>query len=161
MPKFFMLVGCPGSGKSTWLKEHRSTNQESFVLSTDAFIEYKATITGKTYNDAFKDNIKEAEQWLNDCLKCAITQQVDMYWDQTNLSPKVRAKKLAKIPKHYFKEAVIFLTQYDIIKKVNEDRKRIGRSLPDHILESMVKNFDISHIEHEGFDKITKINRTV
>ena len=164
MPSFQMLIGLPGSGKSSWIKEQHdrhSTFYKFTILSTDNHIEEHAKERGITYNEAFKSYIGIAETTMGFDLNYAIQNRNNIIWDQTNLTEKVRKKKLAKIPRYYTKEAIVFLTQYDIIKKVNEDRKTFGRALPDHILESMVKNFDISTIESEGFDKVTKITRSV
>lgn len=37
MPKFIMMVGLPGSGKSTWAKEYVKTSEnETVILSSDA-----------------------------------------------------------------------------------------------------------------------------
>lgn len=153
-----MLVGAPGSGKSTWLKAHRENNKESFVLSTDAFIEYQAVRQGKTYNDVFKETFKEANQWLNDCLKCAVKDGTDMYWDQTNVNASSRKKKLARIPKDYKKVAVYFSCNRQELQKVNQERKEIGRSLPDNILESMLSQLTMPSKE-EGFDEIIVVSR--
>ena len=40
MPKFIMMVGLPGSGKSTWAKEYAKTSEnETVILSSDAIRE--------------------------------------------------------------------------------------------------------------------------
>jgi len=157
MPHFQMLIGLPGCGKSTWHEKQKSSR--AVILSTDKYIEFAAKCRGMTYNECFKDSIKDAEVSMYAQLAASLSYDYDLIWDQTNLSQKTRAKKLAKIPKHYTKEAIIFLTNPQIIDRINEERKSTGRALPEHILESMKKNFDISKIAEEGFDTITYIER--
>jgi predicted kinase len=83
-----MLVGVPGSGKSTWI-ENQNWSKNCVHLSSDKFIDNYASSLGKTYNDVFNEYVKTATQLLN---KQAITTNVsetDAIWDQTNLTDKV------------------------------------------------------------------------
>ena len=52
MPKMYVLVGVPGSGKSTW-----ATTQEWFkdcaYISTDKIVERYARFRKKTYSEVF------------------------------------------------------------------------------------------------------------
>lgn len=157
MPSFQMLIGLPGSGKSRWVQVQ--DNHHAWVLSTDRFIERYAGLNAMTYNEAFQSTIKDAEKQLLFNLEIAIKNQQPIIWDQTNLNPKTRAKKLAKIPSLYHKEAIIFLTPESILDIINEERKAVGRSIPQKIFSSMKVNFDVENIENEGFDKITYIER--
>lgn len=157
MPSFQMLIGLPGSGKSTWLKNQR--DYHAMVLSTDKHIEHFAGENATTYNEVFASTIKDAEKKLLADLAAAIKNEQSIIWDQTNLNTKTRAKKLAKIPTIYHKEAIVFLTSDKILDIINEDRKKVGRSIPQHIFESMKKNFSVWDIEKEGFNKITYIER--
>lgn len=163
MRKLYMMVGVPGSGKSTYVNgvrgrlDYQDFN-EAVVLSTDKFIEASAKAENVTYNLAFHENIKLAEMQLNADLKKAIHDGKDIVWDQTNVSAKTRKAKLAKIPKHYHKIALVFCANPDIINEVNEKRKEFGRDIPAHILESMIKNFEMPTKE-EGFNEIIVINR--
>lgn len=156
-----MLIGLPGSGKSTWRREFQKIHNETLQvwLSTDDFIEKAAKDTDSTYNDVFMANIKLAERNLENLLTIAIRGGKDIVWDQTNLNPKTRAKKLGKVPKDYIRKAVIFLTPNEIIDKINIERTKINRHVPFHILESMKKQMDISKIDEEGFDEIIYVER--
>jgi len=57
-PVLWMLVGVPGSGKSTWIEEtelDEGQGQDTVILSTDDYIEHIASIRGTTYNEVFHD----------------------------------------------------------------------------------------------------------
>ena len=86
MPKLIMLVGLPGSGKSTYVKKTFDFKTGEYLyLSTDVFIEINASLNKITYNEAFPLYIKNAETFLNDSLQLAIDDNISMVWDQTNL----------------------------------------------------------------------------
>ena len=59
MAKLYMLIGVPGSGKSTWIN-NQDWSKDCALISTDKLIEIEATRLGKTYNDVFKNYIKKA-----------------------------------------------------------------------------------------------------
>jgi adenylate kinase family enzyme len=47
--KFYMLIGVPGSGKSTWTKTFlESSDEEYAILSTDGYIEREAQVCGES-----------------------------------------------------------------------------------------------------------------
>ena len=54
MPKCYQMIGVPGSGKSTWIR-NQIWALGLTVISTDAFVEAYAATQGKTYNQVFQD----------------------------------------------------------------------------------------------------------
>ena len=160
MRKLYMLIGQPGSGKSSYLKDEnvKTSFLDAVVLSTDNYIEAIAKESGKSYNDVFKDNIKAAERFLQAELKRAIHEGKDIVWDQTNLNKNVRRKKMAQIPKHYQRIALAFETNPDILNKVNEERKEFGRAIPDNVIKSMSESYERPD-KSEGFESVFIIVR--
>ncbi len=161
--KLVMLVGIPGSGKSTYLDGILNAPtyndlKDAVVLSTDRFLENEAEKTGETYNTVFKENIKLAEMQMAADMKAAIHAGKDIVWDQTNLTAKVRKNKMAQIPAHYERIAIVFSADPVILNQVNEERAKFGRAIPDHILTSMEQNFEMPTKE-EGFSQVIIINR--
>jgi predicted kinase len=148
MPKFYMLIGVPASGKSTWREQYEGT---AAVISTDDIIEQTAAASGRTYNDSFKENIKFATEIANSRAKHAFATDEDVIWDQTNLTPKSRKPKLALVPEHYEKIAVVFLTPEDAEWQRRLDRP--GKSIPQHILMGMRDSMMFPDPE-EGFNRI-------
>ena len=154
MPKFYMMIGVPGSGKSTWISKHNSSG--TMVASSDAYIEAQAEKQGKTYNDVFNDTIKAANAHIQNVAKKAFELNLDLIWDQTNVSRKSRAPKLAMVPEHYEKIAVVFATPDDAELK-RRLASRPGKSIPQHIVMAMASSLQ-EPTPDEGFDRIIKVN---
>ncbi|AGS80906.1 hypothetical protein [Caulobacter phage Cr30] len=147
-PILYMLIGIPYAGKSTYTRSLHHCRK----LSTDDYIERMAEQWKVNYNDAFRIFYREAEQNLEIQLSDAIRNDVDIVWDQTNVSQKSRAKKLAKIPDHYYKIAVFFETPSD--EELNRRiAKRSEKIIPEHALLTMKRQLEIPTKE-EGFDEI-------
>lgn len=155
MPKLTMLVGVPGSGKSTWLKEQGYWDRDDvMILSTDNFIDTVAAGEGKTYSEVFHKAIKHANKNLDEALNYALKTDMDIVWDQTNTTRKSREAKLRRIPAHYKKVARVFLPADD--KTHSEwlnSPERAGKVIPKAVIESMIANFEQPTI-YEGFDEV-------
>lgn len=100
MPILEVLVGLPGSGKSTHVSKK---DFHAFVYSTDAYIEKFAAASGQTYGDVFRDVIDDATKHMNAQLELAISVGHDVVWDQTNMTSKKRRGILSRFPKSYKK----------------------------------------------------------
>ena len=152
MPKFYMMIGVPGSGKSTWIKKHNTGSV--MVASSDAYIDAQAEREGKTYNDLFKDHIKAANQHALHVAKQAFDLNLDLIWDQTNVSRKSRAPKLAMVPDHYEKIAVVFDTP-----EPAELKKRLAsrpsKTIPANVIMGMASSLEQPSSD-EGFDRIIR-----
>jgi len=148
-PTMYMMIGVPASGKSTYIKNQLS---DIVSVSTDEYIESFARTHGKTYNVVFKDNIKDAENFMLSRIESFTSQNISFIWDQTNLTKKIRAKKLSMIPKCYKKIAIFFETP---TKEEHEKRlnSRPGKIIPSHILDSMINQLEFPSFD-EGFEQI-------
>ena len=159
-PLFGMLVGVPGSGKSTWLTNNNyHTMPNVMILFTDAYIETVAANEGKTYTEVFRDVIKQAEMHLYSCLNTAVQNRMHIIWDQTNLTRKTRMNKLKHIPNDYYKVALVFPTPEPKTHTawLNSDA-RAGKVIPEPIMYSMIENFEHPTL-WEGFNSIRTVNK--
>lgn len=151
-PTLWMLIGVPCSGKSTWVENQIGDNDNIFIASTDNLIDAIAKLNHKSYNDVFHDTIKDAEKTMYKGLAIAVQDNMDIVWDQTNLTRKNRAKKLILIPDHYEKIAVVFS-----IPPIDELEKRLasrpGKNIPENVMRNMVYSFEYPE-KDEGFDYI-------
>jgi predicted kinase len=150
MPKVYMLIGVPGVGKSTWIKNQDWTAGVP-VISSDRFIDEHAERVGKTYNEVFEEYAPIAMRLMDNQARVCHANQVDCIWDQTNTSAKSRKNKLKLLPE-YTAIAVVFRTP----EKEEHDRRlasRPGKHIPENVMRSMIKNFD-EPTEDEGFEEI-------
>ena len=152
MPTLYMLIGIPGSGKTTWIKNQNFNTDDTVIVSTDNIIEERAASKGMTYSDVFQDEIKSATAEMNNNLKNAIAQKKNIVWDQTNLTVKTRRSKLAQIPDEYQKIAVLLSTPTKEELKIRLDN-RPGKIIPNNILMGMISQLDPPS-KLEGWDEI-------
>jgi predicted kinase len=152
MTTLTVLVGLPGSGKSSSIPE----DFDGFVYSTDKFIEDAAKHFNSTYNEMFKDNIGPATMHMNEQLELAIRQLEDVIWDQTNLGSKKRLGILSRFPKAYRKVCVCRLPPRNDIEWIELNSRlfgREGKTIPRHIVESMADSY-VEPTLDEGFDEV-------
>lgn len=152
MPTLYMLIGIPGSGKSTWLAKQAFDWTKTRIISTDNIIERRAQEQGKTYSEVFQKEIKGATHQMNRDLKQAIAAGDDIVWDQTNLTKKSRANKLSEIPDSYRKVAVFFSTPDDAELK-RRLASRPGKTIPANVVLGMRSQLERPS-KAEGFDEI-------
>ena len=154
MPTLHMLVGLPGSGKSTLkqniLKDIRYVDY--YVYSTDSYIEGLAFRYNKPYNELFGKSIDMATKISNFEVSLAIEDGQDVIWDQTNLSVMSRAKKMSRFGPNYKKIAYFLDTSWVTVLSRNESRSP-GRKINQKIIESMYKDFQMPSVD-EGFDEV-------
>lgn len=153
-PKFYLLIGLPGSGKSTWLKENFIADHNNVILSTDDIIEELAADQGLTYSDIWSKSIKFATKEMNRRFDAAITVKLNIAWDQTNLSVKKRTSVLDRVPKIYEKIGCVFNTPFDEIeRRIKLRAEQTGKYIPKGVLINMIDTFEQPSLD-EGFDRI-------
>jgi predicted kinase len=150
MSKCYQLVGVPGSGKSTWVKNQNWIN-ECVIVSTDEFVEAYAKEQGKTYSEVFDEYMPIAVTLMTDKVVEAREQGKDIIWDQTSTTVKSRQRKFNML-QDYEHIAIVFATpeKEELAKRL---ANRPGKNIPDHVMSSMIENFDMPS-ENEGFKEI-------
>lgn len=153
-PIAYMLVGVPGSGKSTWAEPYL-TREGYGLVSSDAYIEKVAAMAGKTYGEVFKQSIDAATKWMNECVERYVTALQGIVWDQTNLTRKSRRKKLdTLIAAGYDVVAVTFeIPDVCLEQRRRERAAKTGKTIAPSILESMGKTYE-RPTRPEGFSKV-------
>lgn len=151
-PTVVMLVGLPCSGKSTEVKYLQDVFN-AVVLSTDNYIEEKAKRLKTTYNKIFESTIGEATKAMEQALQEAVAARQGIVWDQTNLTPASRKKKLDKLPDFYYPIAYVFNEDLETILKRNVERGKSGKLIPHDTMMRMKKDYKVPTKE-EGFREI-------
>jgi predicted kinase len=152
------LVGPPGCGKSTWVKNHlQNAERETVVINSDAVVEKWAAENGLTYTEAF-----EHRDWdfvyrlpcegycalfyfkdIFDQLYCnffsATHAGKDVIVDMTNTMQRFF---LAHTPPDYHKRAVIFEIDGELLRKRLLNRERTtGKHVPDRVVHDIIKTY--------------------
>ena len=153
MPKCYQLVGVPGAGKSTWIKDQIWMLGLN-IVSTDAWIEDFAKRMGKTYSEVFTEYMPTAVNLMADhVLKCRENNH-DIIWDQTSTTIASRAKKFRMLP-DYDHIAVVFSTpNLDVLKERLAGRP--GKEVPWEVVQGMIDNFEMPS-EEEGYKEIWRV----
>lgn len=167
--RIFVLVGCSGAGKSTWIKETVKLYDKFSVVSRDDYIVEKYSNQVETYidfNDLYQQCFKLSTQDKNSDVEFSAfcDQQVKLFdtvfVDMTNLSSKPRArwKHLANQYKAVL-TCVVFDTTQAQCKLAQIGRDKF---INDDIIDDMFKRFEYPLLGIECNDIITIMrNRSI
>lgn len=153
MPKCTILVGVPGSGKSTWYDKNKTAT--TALISTDSIIEFLASLYGFTYNEIFNETIRFADKVMVKRMLWNAERGNDLVIDRTNMGVRHRKQFIDKLKKYDYEfECVVFPTP-----EPGEWARRLdrpGKVIPQEVIDRMVASYEEPTVE-EGFSKITVI----
>jgi predicted kinase len=150
MSKCYQLIGVPGSGKSTWVKNQIWALGLS-VVSTDTFVEAYANQQGRTYSEVFGDYMPTAIDLMIQQVAFAQQHGHTVIWDQTSTTAASRRKKFRMLP-DYQHIAVVFKTP-DPEELSRRLASRPGKIIPEEIVQDMIDRFEMPTLA-EGFQEI-------
>ncbi len=159
-PELIILSGIPGSGKSTWIRNHMAKNPEKdyVVISSDDIIEELCAQAGLTYTQGFTQFIGQSTAMVKQRSRQAFAARRNIIWDQTNLSIKSRRDKIRQAD-GYRKIAVVWsLTDSEWKKRFNKRKGETGKDIPQHVLDKMFRDFTMPS-KSEGFDQIVVVRQ--
>lgn len=143
---FIMLVGAPGSGKSTFAK----ANSKAVVVSSDSIRE---SLYG---SEETQGNPGEVFEIAHNHITEALERGQSVIFDATNMRRKHREAIMNKIKHfHVTKICVIFAEPYGVLCGQNNER---ARRVPEDVIWRMIENFEMPTLS-EGFDEIVLFNR--
>lgn len=150
MPKLYILIGVPASGKSTWVA-NQEWAKNCVYISTDKIVEEYAHRRQATYSDVFRDYMPTAVNLMTEEVIKAREEKKDIIWDQTSTTVYSRLKKFRMLPE-YYTIAVVFQTP----NREELDRRlsnRPGKIIPKEVVDKMIEDFQ-HPTEEEGFKEI-------
>lgn len=151
-PKFIMMIGLSGAGKSTFAKDYCSKNNFSYVASDevrrgmfeeneDAHTPSKNALVFDACHKAIIDLLKKGN---------------DVVFDATNLISKRRVQTLEKIKKavpNVHCAAFVLIAPTNVCFEQNENREY---SVEKSVIEKQIGTFQLPFVG-EGWDEITLI----
>lgn len=159
-PNFVMMIGLPGSGKSTMTREFlaRENNHEKFrVVSSDDLVMELATKNHVSYEYVMENvDFNLIVDEMNYRLDYYVENGFDIILDRTNLTRWARQKFTRRFIGHYNVIGMHFNTDIDTILERNKSRE--DKMIPENILYNMIGSFEAPEV-WEGFDLIEEIRR--
>jgi predicted kinase len=150
IPKLYVLIGVPGSGKSTWVNDQEWASECAYI-STDKYVEEWAESVKKTYSEVFSEYMPIAVAKMAGAVNGARDAGKDIIWDQTSTTIASRKRKFNMLP-NYYHIAVVFKTP-DHKELMHRLASRPGKEIPEHVIASMIASWE-DPTEEEGFKEI-------
>ena len=155
-PTCTMMIGVPGSGKSTWIKHHVPGNVK--VLSLDAIFEDIARRMNTSFAEITDDPKLNfyGKMLIGTELDKLLENRTDFVWDQVNRNTAIREPMIKLLHEYGFRvEAIAFcppVTKFQRKKVFERNRHEVTR---EH-WESIVDEFELPAV-WEGFSERTFI----
>lgn len=160
--RIFVLVGCSGAGKSTWIKRTVQLYDNYTVISRDDFIVEKYSSQVKSYldfNDLYQQcwkistNDRDADHIFGYHCEKQVEQFDTIFVDMTNLSGRPRARWRQLANKH---KAILTCVVFDATKEECK-KAQVGRDkvIDDEIIDDMFLRFEYPLLGIECNDIIT------
>ena len=150
MLKVYVLIGVPGSGKSTWVNNQTLVEEYTYV-STDFWVEQFAKAANTSYTEIFEKVMPDAIEQMLEQVRLSRKYNANIIWDQTSTTIASRAKKFKMLP-NYEHIAVVFPTP----DRAELDRRlanRPGKVVPVEVVDSMIAGFQMPTLA-EGYKQI-------
>jgi predicted kinase len=143
--RLYVLVGLPGSGKSTWLEQNGKPS-----LSSDAL---RAELTGDESNQEHNRLVFEK---LRALARARLAAGCAETWIDSTALTRAARRGWIRLAGEYgcAVEAVFFDTPVDVCRARNLARTR---RVPEEAIERMARRLSPPQIE-EGFDRVTVIH---
>ena len=147
-----MLVGVPGSGKSTICNELLNHSNDLIVLSTDEYIEKYAKERNKTYDEVHRESVADAQKWMNNQIRVLMNEKKNFIWDQTNVFKSARRKKIANLKqkKYNIVAVVLELSPEELTNRLSKRENSGGKHISEKIIQDMLASYERPSYE-EGF----------
>ena len=157
-PLMIMMVGLPGSGKTTVADElHRlmvAAGCECTILSSDSHIERVAVELGRSYQDVFQEHISEATKLMWRDAERAKRRQVSVIWDRANHQRRARAQVLEFFPNPYpYKRVAAVMPARESEAVLRNEKRSAGRAVPFDQMRRMICQY-VGPQPNEGFDLV-------
>ena len=143
-PKLIVLVGIPGSGKTTYAKNYIKQNTNTIHLSSDSI---RAELYGE---ESIQGDPAEVFSLMQKRAVEALHNGQNVLYDATNITRKDRSAIIGLCPK--FAEIECYIIWAPIETCIERDAAR-DRTVGKEVIDRMLKRFQAPYYD-EGIDKI-------
>lgn len=147
MSKIFILIGLPGSGKSTWINNNLDVIGDAVICSTDDMIDEWAANHPDgplTYSEAFdKAPRNDFEKRFFEDIAWAAKNGLPIVIDRTNMTAKGRRRILSMVPESYEKIGVVFDVDENVLEtRLSNRAASIGKHIPNMVISRMRSSYE-------------------
>ena len=149
----YLMVGIPGSGKSTWA----SAQNNSYIISRDAI--RKSLVGEDVNNEKYFSKEKEVfSTFINEINSAIASSKENIIIDATHTNPAGRKKVLSRLNLHHNLNLKIIVFPINLETALERNSKRTGfAKVPPEAIVQMYNNFITPH--YDEFDYcLNKIN---
>jgi predicted kinase len=151
--KVVVMMGIPGSGKTTWIGNNLDYEEFPHVVSLD---DIRERLNGDA---AVQANMDEVVEIAHARLKWLLLHGKNAVWDATNLVHEHRMQILETCERFAANTELVIMedsANFDLCRERNAARDRV---VPNRAMERMDRQFykDASKIHEEGWDKILPV----
>ncbi len=152
MGNLYLMCGCPGAGKSTFLKNKVKKDENLVIVSRDK-IRFSIVKPNEEYFSHEDEVLKEFWKQIN----TALAENKDVLVDQTSLTPKSRKYLLDHVTGYTYANIIWINEDLKTCLERNEKRKGTRSYVPRGTIRRMYFQF-VEPSLSEGFDYIFYYN---
>ena len=152
MGNLYLMCGCPGAGKSTFLKNKEKKDENLVIVSRDK-IRFSIVKPNEEYFSHEDEVLKEFWKQIN----TALAENKDVLVDQTSLTPKSRKYLLDHVTGYTYANIIWINEDLKTCLERNEKRKGTRSYVPRGTIRRMYFQF-VEPSLSEGFDYIFYYN---
>lgn len=142
VPTATLLIGAPGSGKSTWVKQ--AAFETVAVVGTDLIIDALAAEQGCTYSEMYRRVVfRDIQKLMFVQMRNAVAIDGSIIVDRTNMNRKARHKVLCKLPSHYRKFAAVFTCDpVELDRRLTTRAEQTGKFIDHAVAQDMLNRYE-------------------
>jgi len=163
--EMIMMVGLPGSGKTTWVEKHVAENPDKHynIISTNDMFK-RMTVNGEPRKKVHKGKwelvIQKATRSLQEIIKTASTKRRNIIIDQTNVFANAQKRKSRPFTGFMARRCVVVVPTDEEYKARVKNQEEAGcKDIPDEAIMEMKANFKLpeENDENPSFSEISFI----
>lgn len=150
MANLYLMVGIPGSGKTTWVQNHLDKFDKH--ISRDD-IRFSMLKEGEDYfsreKEVFKEYCSQINRWLSNGF--------NVFADATHINKASRAKIIKEIKGYHELNCIVVENSLFVTVRQNEQRTGL-KYVPKSVIYRMSEQFEFPSYE-EGFKNIFRVSQ--